>query len=286
MLDWRGAASNVPVMTRIIPPFASLRAFEATCRLGRQKAAAEELRISTSAISHQIRVLETFLGLSLFVRGQSAPVLTPEGRAYYDRVCAALDILSRATEETISEVDETPLKIHMFQSLANLWFVPHLAEFTKLRPEQRVIIQSMPEQVTLAGSDLDAMIVYAREKPALPLVDHLFDEVITPVCSPTYLHEHGPLDSVDAILRQRLISSGVHTDEWAVWAQAGGAAMANPRPHLFFDNRANILEAAREGLGVALDRRPYGEIQRMRGQLLAPLASAADDGLVLLPCRQ
>ena len=259
-------------MTRTIPPFAALRAFEATCRLGKQKAAADELLISTSAVSHQISGLEAFLGKVLFVRGHSTTVLTAEGRTYYDRVCEALDILSQATEETLSVVDETPLKIHMFQSLANLWFVPHLQEFTRRSPDQRVIVLSTPETVSLAGSDLDAMIVYAQTKPKYPLVDLLFHEVMVPVCAPAYLNKHGPLGTVDAILQQRLISSAVHTDEWDVWARTAGAEGVKPRPYLFFDNRANILEAAREGIGMAMDRRPFAEVQKARGVLVEPMA--------------
>ena len=265
-------------MPRIIPPFAALRAFEATGRLGRQSDAAEELHISTSAISHQIRALESFLGVPLFTRARGVLELSAEGRHYYERVCAALDILSSATEEKLSAVDNTPLKIHMFQSLANLWFVPSLQEFAQRAPDQRVIILTIPEKVSLAGSDIDALIVYSKGRPANLLVDLLFEEVMVPVCSPAFLHLNGPMDTVESILNQRLICSSTHVDEWREWARAVGSESEPRQPHLFFDNRANMLEAAREGLGLALDRRPYGEIQKIRGLLVEPLARPVATG--------
>jgi LysR family transcriptional regulator, glycine cleavage system transcriptional activator len=265
-------------MPRIIPPLPALRAFEATSRLGRQSAAAAELSISASAVSHQIRVLEKFLGTALFHRTPGGPVLSPEGEAYFRRVSGALDILSDATQERLAQTDNSPLQIHMFQSLANLWFVPQLQEFLKRNPDQRVNVQTIPEHVTLSGSNIDAMIVYARERPVGAMVDHLFDEVITPVCAPAYLVKRGPIHDVAEILQHKLIASAVYVDEWRVWADGVGLLIPPPRPHLFFDNRANVLEAAREGLGFALDRRPFGRLQRAKGVLVSPLNAACSTG--------
>ncbi len=265
-------------MPRVIPPLPALRAFEATSRLGRQSAAAAELNISASAVSHQIKVLETFLGVALFVRTPTGPVLSPEGEVYMRRISGALDILSDATQEQLATADDSPLRVHMFQSLANLWFVPQLQDFLRRNPDQRVIVQTMPENVSLSGSNIDAMIVYAREKPTGPLVDHLFDEVMTPVCAPSYLAARGPVRDPAALLDHKLIASAVYVDEWRVWADLMGLATPPPRPHLFFDNRANVLEAAGKGLGFALDRRPFGGLQREKGVLVAPLQASCPTG--------
>ena len=182
-------------------PLPALRAFEATCRLGRQSAAAAELRISASAVSHQIRVLERFLGTTLFHRTPSGPVLTPDADAYFRRISGALDILSDATAERLAMADTAPLKIHRFQSLANLWFVPQLEQFLTRNPDLRVIVQTMPEQLAFAGSGIDAMIVYARDRPAGPLVDHMFEETLMAVCSPAYLARNGPIRDVAGVLQ-------------------------------------------------------------------------------------
>lgn len=205
-------------------------------------------------------MLERYLGTLLFHRTPSGPVITPDGKTYLRRISGALDILSDATVERLAASDDAPLKIHMYQSLANLWFVPQLTQFLVRNPKLRVIVETMPEHLPLAGSGIDAMIVYARDRPGGPLVDPLFAETMVPVCAPEYLARRGPIRDVEGLLGHRLIASAVYADEWRIWADAMGVASLALRPHLFFDNRANVLEAAREGLGNALDRRPFGTL--------------------------
>lgn len=258
-------------MSRTIPPFAALRAFEATARLGKQSDAAEELRISTSAISHQIRALEAYLGAPLFTRTPNGLALTIEGRSYFDRVCTALDIIAAATTEKLLNVDDTPLKLHMFQSLANLWFIPHLRDFTEGLPDQRIIVVTDPESIILSGTNIDAAIVYSKVEPATPYAEFLFEEVIVPICSSSFFQACGRLDTVEEVLSQRLIGSANHPDEWKQWAEGCGK-LDEPRPaHLSFDNRSNVLHAAREGLGLAIDRCPFGELQKSQGLLMEPI---------------
>ncbi len=258
-------------MARKIPPFAALRAFEATARLDRQSEAAEEQNISTSAISHQIRALEAFLGVPLFERTTAGLILTAEGRAYSKRICSALDIISAATIEQMGAVDDTPLKLHMYQSLVNLWLIPNLRNLTEGLPDLRVSIVTKPETVNLSGSDIDAAIVYGREKPASAFAEELFAEVIVPVSSPEFLNRIGSIDSVEALLKQPLIGSAHDPHEWEVWAAGCGAEFQQRPSFLCVDNRSNALQAAREGLGIAMDRRPFGAWQKAHGTLVEPM---------------
>ncbi len=257
-------------MARKIPPFAALRAFEATARLEKQSQAAEELRISTSAISHQIRSLEAYLGVPLFERNPSGLIPTPEGQAYYQHICGALDTISTATTEQMGAVDDTPLKLHMYQSLVNLWLIPNLRNLTDGLPDLRVSIITQPETINLSGSDVDAAIVYAREKPPSSFTEKLFDEVMVPVCSPEYLNRNGPIDSVEDLVKHPLICSENHSNEWQEWASNCGVIFQPDPSILTVDNRSNALQAAREGLGLAMDRRPFGDWQKSRGILLEP----------------
>ena len=247
-------------MSRAYPPFSALRAFEATARLGKQTAAAAELHISTSAISHQIRALESYLGVAVFRRDPRGLTLTPAGRSYFERISAALDIISEATAKNISSVDDTPLKLHMYPSLANLWFIPSLKRFSEAFPEQRVAVTTLPEHVVLPGSDIDAAIVYGELAPEAVHAEHLFAETIVPVCSPAFLSENGPIDSVEELLSHHLIGSHLDPDEWTQWARLCGFERDIPPRHLSFDNRSNALQAAREGLGLAMETAPFGGI--------------------------
>lgn len=258
-------------MARKIPPFAALRAFEATARLERQSEAAGELGISTSAISHQIRALEAFLGVPLFERTTSGLILTSEGNAFNERIAAALDIISAATTEQMVAVDDTPLKIHMYQSLVNLWLIPNLRNLTEGLPDLRVEIITQPETINISGSDIDAAIIFAYEKPSSSFVDKLFDEVIVPVCSPDYLTRMGPIETVEDVLRQPLIGSEHDAKEWEEWAAGCGVTFHGGPSSLKLDNRSNALQAAREGLGLAMDRRPFGDWQKSRGILVEPV---------------
>jgi len=209
-------------MARKIPPFAAMRAFEATARLEKQSQAAEELRISTSAISHQIRSLEAYLGVPLFERTAAGLIPTPEGQAYYEHICGALDTISTATTQQMGAVDETPLKLHMYQSLANLWLIPNLRNLTEGLPDLRVTIITRPETINLSGSDVDAAIVYASAHPSSSFATRLFDEVIVPVCSPEYLNRCGPIDSVEELVKHPLIGSEHNVNEWQEWASDCG----------------------------------------------------------------
>ncbi len=265
-------------MSRAYPPFSALRAFEATARLGKQTAAAAELHISTSAISHQIRALESYLGVPVFRRDPRGLSLTPAGQSYFERISAALDIISEATVEKISSVDDTPLKLHMYPSLANLWFIPSLKKFSEAFPEQRVTVTTLPEHVVLPGSDTDAAIVYGETAPDATYADHLFAETIVPVCSPDFLAENGPIDSVEQLLSHHLIGSHIDPEEWTQWARLCGYERDIPPRHLSFDNRSNALQAAREGLGLAMDRRPSGELQKAKGLLVEPIARPVQTG--------
>lgn len=265
-------------MSRAYPPFSALRAFEATARLGKQTAAAAELHISTSAISHQIRALESYLGVAVFRRDPRGLTLTPAGQSYFERISAALDIISEATAEKISSVDDTPLKLHMYPSLANLWFIPSLKRFSEAFPEQRVALTTLPEHVLLPGSDIDAAIVYGESAPEAGNAEHLFAETIVPVCSPAFLAENGPIDSVEELLSHHLIGSHLDPDEWTQWARLCGFERDIPPRHLSFDNRSNALQAAREGLGLAMDRRPSGELQKAQGFLVEPVSRPVRTG--------
>ncbi len=257
-------------MARTIPPFAAIRAFEAASRLGKSTAAAEELGISPSAVSHQIRSLESYLNTVLFLREGNQTTLSDAGRQLLGPVTQALDLLDATFSEQLGDRPHQHLRIHMFQSLANLWFLPHLADLRNSNPDLRITIQTVPEQVTLSASDLDMAIVYAAEPPQDRRCVKLFDEVIHPVCSPQYLRQRGPFNSPEALLSEPLIQSSKHPDEWSLWFNHSGLPSGRIRPVVEVDNRASVLQAADLGLGWAIERRPFGAAMLANGTLVAP----------------
>ena len=266
-------------MARKIPPFAAIRAFEAVARLGRNVDAAQELGITPSAVSHQIRSLEAFTGTALLRReaGQNIE-LTLEGQSLLNPVQQSLDILDDAFSRQSQHGENPCLKIHMFQSLANMWLIPNLGSLKQVAQNLRIVITTKPEAITLSGMDVDMAIVYADAQPQKNRCIKLFDEVIQPVCSPAFLQERGPLNAIEDIVSDPLILSHNHRDEWRNWFGASGIAQTSFNSTIELDNRSNTLQAAASGLGWAMDRRPFGQDMRNKGLLVAPLDAPVASG--------
>lgn len=257
-------------MSRKIPPFASVRAFEAVARLGRHSDAAQELNITASAISHQIRALEAFLGTTLFHRNAARQiVLTEEGRVLLADVSRALDGLDAAFARYTGPAEDQVVSVHMYQSLANLWFIPKLPLLREALPHLRVRIVTEPEEISLSSSDVDLAIVFASSPPQEERCVKLFDELIEPVCSPEYFKSRSPLGR-EGMRNEPLIHSRHYWEEWASWFDHADLGEIKWRPVVEMDNRSNALQAAAKGVGWAMDRRPFGEALRGAGELVAP----------------
>lgn len=265
-------------MGRKLPPFAALRAFEAVARRGSLQSASEELAISASAVSHQVKALETFLGLKLFVRDNAGLRLTESGEAYLASVGDALDRLEAGTLRLLQDREQRGLTVHVLQSLAQLWLIPQLDDFVSANPDVDLAFVSRPEELDFSGSNIDLAIVYAETPPREHIVEKLMDEVMTPVCSPGYLREHGLLERPADLLGHRLIGCDHVPDEWPDWLGAFQVEAPKNATGLMFDSRALALNAAAGGLGVAMNRRPTGDLMLRRGELVAPLGHELPTG--------
>lgn len=266
-------------MARKIPPFAAIRAFEAVARLGRNVDAAQELGITPSAVSHQIKSLETFVGTALINRnaGQSIE-LSPEGQKVLSPIQESLDLLDSVFAKHLQQ-DETPrLKVHMYQSLANMWLIPKLGLLRQVAQNLKIIIATTPEEVTLSGTDIDMAIVYSAAPPQRNRCIKLFDEAIQPVCSPGFLKERGTLSCVEDILSDPIILSHHHKNEWKQWFAASDISAPIYNTMIEMDNRSNTLQAAASGLGWAMDRRPFGQEMKNAGLLVSPFDVSVKSG--------
>ncbi len=266
-------------MSRKIPPFAAVRAFEAVVRLGRNVEAAQELNITASAVSHQIRSLEAFVGATLLHRGANHTAeLTEEGKALYEPVRQALDTLDAAFARHTDDKTKQVVSVHMYQSLANMWLIPKLPQLREVAPNLTVKIVTMPEEISLSGSDIDMAIVFSDKPPQEPRCIKLFDEVIQPVCASEYLEARGSVPQPEEMPSEPLIRSRHHVNEWDLWFSAIGLSESSWKPVAEMDNRSNALQAAQIGLGWAMDRRPFGEEGRRKGHLVAPLEFSLPTG--------
>lgn len=257
-------------MARSIPPFASLRAFEAAARHCSFKKAAEELNLSPSAISHQIKSLEVHLGICLFQRTGNALEMTETARSYWSEVAAALNTLEAASARVEKARDDASLVINLYPSLVSTWLLPALGAFKSNNRDVDIRIVSSLEPIPFTGSDIDVAIRYGDQKPADVMSRFLFAEDIVPVCSPSFLAAHGPFHDPGSILGSTLIYCINNPTEWSQWLGAAGLADIVPTRRMDLDNRALVVEAALGGLGCAMARTPYADRFLQSGDLVIP----------------
>lgn len=264
-------------MARRFPPFASLRAFEVAARHCSFKKAGEELTLTPSAISHQVKSLEDFFGLLLFYRHRSGLELTAAGETYLQDLTKILDQLEVATNSVMSSQENAGLTINLFPSLASTWLIPHLPALRTAHPDINLRMITSMEPLDFKSSEIDFAIRYLRKSDAGNSIksgyvaDLLFDETIIPVCSADYIKTNGGLTQARDILHQSLIFCDTESGEWQQWCDAVGVAYETPKQRIDVDSRALALKAAADGLGIAMGRTPIHDDYISRGRLITPL---------------
>ena len=257
-------------MKRWLPSLNGLRAFEAAARHKSFTRAAEELNVTQTAVSHQIKTLEERLGLKLFDRRGRALRLTEAAKNYLPSVRSAFDELYDATERLIRRDGDATLTVSTLTSFAAKWLVPRLGGFQDLHPEISISITTSLASVDFDRDDVDVAIRYGRgDWPGLR-VDRLISEDIFPVCSPKLLDGPHPLERPDDLAAHTLLHATVFREDWQVWLTAAKVDGVDPSSGVKFDLIMNALQAAIDGLGVALGRTPLVEGDLATGRLIAP----------------
>ena len=273
-------------MTARLPSLNGLRAFEAAARHLSFTNAASELNVTQTAISHQIRRLEEELGLRLFVRQNRALALTPEAREYLPGVRAAFNDLRLATDRLKRRDDDHVLTVSTLASLAAKWLLPRLSTFQEAHPGIDVRITTSTGLVDFRSGDVDAAIRYGRGHWAGLRADWLMADELFPVCSPALLQGDKPLRCPEDLANHTLLhSSGGYDDDWRLWLTAAGLpANISKQPGVSFDLIFVTVQAAIDGIGVAMGRTSYVEADIAKGRLVVPfeIALPADAGFYLV----
>lgn len=264
-------------MSRRLPPFAAVRAFEAAARHCNLRLAGEELFLSISAVSHQVKSLEQFLGAQLFSRTRNALELTPAGQTYMRSLAEALDIIASATAKAEAVRDSTSISINLFPSLAVLWLMPRLATFYASSAHVDINVLTSMEPISFRSGLIEVAIRYEQIANLADGVTILFEEKFYPVCSAQYASQNGLLDKNASFDNVTVIHCQSMPNEWEIWFKAVNASGIKPFRVLNVDNRALALRAAESGLGVAMGRTPFAQNLLAEGRLsrltATPLAS-------------
>ena len=255
----------------LMPSLNGLRAFEAVARHMSFTKAADELNVTQTAISHQIRRLEEQLGLKLFLRQNRALALTRSAQDYLPSVRSAFEDLRRATARLHRLDREGLLTVSTTASLATKWLVSRAAAFQVAHPEFEVRITTSPHVVDFRREEVDMAVRYGRGQWPGLRSDWLMAETLFPVCSPSLRSARKPLRRPADLARHTLLHSTASREDWQLWLTAAGLplSIASQRG-LVFDQGFMAIQAAMEGLGIALGQTHLVEADIKAGRLIAP----------------
>jgi DNA-binding transcriptional LysR family regulator len=234
-----------------LPPITNLQAFEAVARRRSFALAAAELHLTASAISHQVARLESQLGVRLFERSAHGVRVSAAGELYLSRVGGALSAIATATEDLRQGVSNS-LYVHSAPSIASLWLLSRLQGFAQAYPDISLNLSAAhtPSDFELGQADIDLR-YGVPNWPGL-VVEPLFEERIVPLASPAFIQEHR-LKRPEHLLGVKLIQSNVSVVQWPDWFAAFTDKRAPDRFAVRFDRAQMSLDAATQGLGVALE---------------------------------
>ncbi|PJG54915.1 transcriptional regulator [Bradyrhizobium forestalis] len=273
-------------MTARLPSLNGLRAFEAAARHLSFTLAASELNVTQTAISHQIRRLEEELGIRLFIRQNRALALTPEARDYLPGVRAAFNDLRLATDRLLRKEDDKVLTVSTLASLAAKWLLPRLTDFQEQHPGIDVRITTSASLVDFQRDNVDAAIRYGRGQWPGVRADWLMADELFPVCSPSLIRGDKPLRRPEDLRNHPLLhTSNANSDDWRLWLTAAGLPADIARqPGITFDMIFMTIQAAIDGIGVAMGRTSYVQDDIAKGRLVVPfkIALPADAGFYLV----
>jgi LysR family transcriptional regulator, glycine cleavage system transcriptional activator len=253
-----------------LPSLNGLRAFEAAARHMSFTRAAAELNVTQTAISHQIRRLEEQLGTKLFVRRNRALSLTREAREYLPSIRSAFEDLRQATARLRRPEREGVLTVSTTASLATKWLVSRVAAFQDAHPGIAVRISTSAHLVDFQREEVDVAVRYGRGHWPGLRAEWLMAERLFPVCSPALLAAK-PLREPTDLADHTLLHTSVSREDWQLWLTAAGLPLSiAARRGLTFDQGFMAVQAAVEGLGVALGRTRLVEADLAAGRLVAP----------------
>jgi LysR family glycine cleavage system transcriptional activator len=261
-----------------------LRAFEAVARLLSFRAAAEELHLTQSAISRQIRSLEEEIGCTLFLRGTRHVELTGDGATLRSTSVTVLERLDQAVRQIRQTRGRKVVNVTAFASFASLWLIPRLEAFQREHPDIDIRVSANDVVVDLDESEIDLALRYMAPTSAPPEAVRLFGETLTPVISPmlTARAAQGAAQALNTpadLAHFTLAEEDDHRSSteflsWRRWLREHGVGELQPKRWLYLNFTYQQVQAALAGQAVALARVALVAEQLQRGDLVEPFGAA------------
>jgi len=256
-------------MVRSLPSLNSLRAFEAAARHLSFTKGAEELNVTQGAVSHQVKGLEDYLGLKLFLRRHQGLVLTEAGQNCQMFVRDAFDRLTAGFDGLLAKDNAGILTVSVSPNFATKWLVPRVSRFSDCHPDIDLRISATANHIDFAREDVDVAVRHGEgDWPDLKAIC-LMTERLLPVCSPRLLTGPHALKKPEDLIHHPLI----HTDsrlDWSGWLENAGVRGIDVSKGTIFNLRTLALDAAVDGHGVALGRSALAAMDILSGRLVRP----------------
>ena len=233
-----------------LPPLPALHTFLITAQCCNFTRAGEQLHITQGAVSRQIAGLEEHLGYALFHRQARGLSLTEQGQALYPRIEQVFDLIGEAVEH--ASIRRTPLQIKAPTCMLR-WLLPKLMTWQKLRPDVPVeLTSSVHHGIDFRRETFDAAVVYSPLPGPKRVGQHLFDELLTPVCAPHLLQGPDAINSLRDLEQHTFLHPSRDQRDWAQWLSVAGVEASAIRQSQYFDTLDLAMTVAAQGNGVAM----------------------------------
>jgi LysR family transcriptional regulator, glycine cleavage system transcriptional activator len=238
--------------SRRLPPLRALEAFMRTVRLGSARAAAEEIGLSPSALSRRITNLEEFVGKKLFTRARQSMQLTDEGQAFYEAVNPHMEALARAVESQSDNIALLRLRLGVLPMFGSQRLFPRLGELRKRHPLLHIDIDTAPHLEDRVGDTLDAAIILSRGPASGLHAVRLDHNLVHAICSKEVARGIGNVVNPETMAKQTFLIHNELPESFAAWKKANQLDDMDPVAIDHYDSGQLMLEAAAQGLGIAI----------------------------------
>ncbi len=256
-------------MSRRLPPLNSLKCFEAAGRLLSFTRAARELNVTQAAISHQIKVIEQYLGVSLFIRYPRKLVLSEQGKALLPDIIEAFDRVSMAIGSVSKEQSSNMISVRLAPSFAAKWLSPRLKYFWLQYPEIDLCLYHAHPPVDFEREEIDIAVTYGKGDWAGVIADPLLSLDFFPVCSPTFMKNDKPLTDIENLRYYSLLHDASY-ECWNDWLKLAQLTNINANKGTIIDDTNVLIQAAIDGQGIALGSTTFVEEYLENGKLVKP----------------
>lgn len=253
-----------------MPSLKALQVFEAAGRTSSFQKAAEELYVTPSAVSHQIKQLEEYLGMSLFERRTRKVTLTMAGSSYLEVITSAFMNMEVATGRLIEGRSGGELKLAVAPAFLDRWLLPRLNDFTSRYPDINLDIHSSLGALDFSQTDIDLAVYFGDGQWSDVDITFLRPSFLIPVCSPTLLEQEPVMVPAD-LLKFRLLAVKKRPEEWKTWFQMTGTPFFPSQGTISFSNGLNTAKAAAKGMGLALSDPSLVSEEIESGELMIPI---------------